>query len=237
MLAELPRLDVFVTNAAISNFAWQTTADGWEENLQVNALSTGLQAVSVLPLLAKTAKLPVSGDLKPFTPHLTIVGSSVHEWVEVAPAKDGTSLLDDLNDPASANGAMVGERGPSRYYLTKLISLHLAQHIAALKAANGVIVNVVNPGLCATDLTRTAPDQLKEYLKPISIPAEEGAKNLAWAATADIDTKGAYVDELKVVEPVGWGVSEAGVEFGDKLFAEMSALWVKQDAAITDTLA
>lgn len=235
MIAELPRLDVFVANAAISHFSWQTTSDGWKEQLQVNCLATGLLAVSLLPLMAKTAALPVSDGLKQFKPHLTIVSSSVHEWVEVTPAQG--SILDDLNDPTSPNGAMVGPRGPSRYYLTKLISLHLAQRIAALKAAAGVIVNAVNPGLSMTDLYRTAPAQITDYLTPMSIPASEGAKNLAWAATADIDTEGAYVDELKVVEPAGWGVSQARLAFRDGVFKEMAALWVKFDPAVEAVLA
>lgn len=73
--AELARLDVVCLNAGITGFNWRTTADGWEETLQVNNLSTGLLGVLLLPLLAKTATLDVGEGSKPLRPHLSVVSS------------------------------------------------------------------------------------------------------------------------------------------------------------------
>lgn len=73
--AELTRLDVVVQNAGVASWRWTTTEDGWENALQVNVLSTGLLSLLLLPLLAKTAQLPVEQDMRPFKPHLTILSS------------------------------------------------------------------------------------------------------------------------------------------------------------------
>lgn len=74
--AELSRVDVFVQNAGVETYKWGMTEDGWEYNLQVNTLATGLLGVLLLPLLGKTAKLPLEPGMQPFKPHQTIVGST-----------------------------------------------------------------------------------------------------------------------------------------------------------------
>lgn len=73
--AELERLDVACLNAGITGFNWRTTADGWEETLQVNNLSTGLLGVLLVPVLAKSATLPAAEGSKPLKPHLSVMSS------------------------------------------------------------------------------------------------------------------------------------------------------------------
>lgn len=71
---ELERLDIVVENAGVATERFEKTDDGWEKTIQVNDLSTGLLAVLLLPLLAKTALLPaIEGST--LKPHLCIVGS------------------------------------------------------------------------------------------------------------------------------------------------------------------
>lgn len=72
---ELSRLDVLVQNAGMNTFNWVTTEDGFESTFQVNVLATGLLGVLLLPLLAKTATLPIEDGMKPFKPHITILAS------------------------------------------------------------------------------------------------------------------------------------------------------------------
>ena len=74
--ASLARLDVFVENAGVAYMTgWHPLPSGVETMLQVNDISTGLLGVLLLPLLAKTAALPLEPGQKPFKPHLTLVGS------------------------------------------------------------------------------------------------------------------------------------------------------------------
>lgn len=73
-LNELERLDVLIENAGIYTTGWKVTGDGFESELQINALSTGLLALLALPILESTAKNPLP-DQESFTPHLTLVGS------------------------------------------------------------------------------------------------------------------------------------------------------------------
>ena len=69
------RLDVVVANAGILTTKYQTTADGWEEVLQVNDLSTGLMSLLLFPKLVKTGKRAVPSGSPDLKPHLTIVAS------------------------------------------------------------------------------------------------------------------------------------------------------------------
>ncbi|KAJ7208853.1 hypothetical protein GGX14DRAFT_632747 [Mycena pura] len=138
---------------------------------QVNALSTGLLAVLLLPVLQKTARLLPLPDTEHVPPHLTITGSggaylappiySDSKWrsrpgqnvakfpERLAPA-DG--ILSALNDPAKFNAF-------DRYPTSKLFSYFIAQKAALLPQADGVVVNVVDPGLDQSD---PEPNQKEE---------------------------------------------------------------------------
>ncbi len=73
--SELNRLDIACLNAGITGLSWKQTEDGWEENFQVNNLSTGLLGVLLVPTLAKYASVDPGEGSQPFRPHLSIVGS------------------------------------------------------------------------------------------------------------------------------------------------------------------
>lgn len=73
--SDLDRLDILCQNAGVATSKFSKTKDGFETTVQVNGLSTGLLALLTLPLVAKTATLPLEAGQKPFKPHSTIVGS------------------------------------------------------------------------------------------------------------------------------------------------------------------
>ena len=72
---DLDRLDFLVENTVVVNLHWKPTQGGHEECLQVNALSTGLFGVLLLPLWARSAPEPAGEGSQPFEFHLTIVES------------------------------------------------------------------------------------------------------------------------------------------------------------------
>ncbi len=90
-------------------------------------------------------------------------------WTEPAP---GTALLADLSDPASPNAQ-------GRYQLSKLVSLFLGRQTAQLPLAKGVVVDVVCPGLCLSDLLRHLDEAARKDLQARSLPTVEGAKNVS----------------------------------------------------------
>ncbi|KAF8182976.1 hypothetical protein K438DRAFT_1495462, partial [Mycena galopus ATCC 62051] len=121
----LERLDGVVLNAGINSSEWGVTEDGWEKMLQVNALSTGLLGVLLLPLLQRTSMLPHPLPDTAIQPHLTITGS---EGMGLAsfPFKSAPNILAALNDKTKlkSNGLM------GRYPTSKLFDLYLVREIA-----------------------------------------------------------------------------------------------------------
>ncbi len=203
--ASLDRLDVLVENAGVCFMAgWHPLPTGVETQLQVNDISTGLLGVLLLPVLAKTAARPLEARQKPFMPHLTLVGSrsqsqppwflslpsmtsqtkkkiadesfpgclTAEEWVKWTEPSAGTPLLADLNDPASPNAQQ-------RYAFSKLVSIFLARRLSQLSKAAGLVVDVVCPGLCLSELVRHCDAAMTRDLQSKSLPTAEGAKNVS----------------------------------------------------------
>ena len=137
------RLDVAILGAACQLMHFTQTADGLEEQLQVNVVSTGLLAVLLLPLMAQTAKLDS------FKPHLTILSSGASFMTSFSIRDKRPRLMQALNDKALFD--------TSRYNLTKLLDIWIARAVSQLPMARDVIVNAVDPGLNATSLFRNLP--------------------------------------------------------------------------------
>ncbi|KAG2187078.1 hypothetical protein INT44_003306 [Umbelopsis vinacea] len=145
---ELPRLDVAALNAGVATKLFKISADGWEETLQVNVISTAYLAILLLPKMYATA------DQFGVTPRLNITASGVHEWAKVTKemVSDG-KLIAWLNKEENAKG-----KG-SYYEVSKLLEVFFVQELANYikKRDNGqtkVIVNTIDPGLCHSNLTR-----------------------------------------------------------------------------------
>ncbi|KAJ7463362.1 hypothetical protein FB451DRAFT_1139730 [Mycena latifolia] len=166
---ELERLDGALLNAGINARAWDVTGDGWEKMLQVNALSTGLLALLLLPLLETTARPPDA------SPHLTITGSAGMFFTTFAEQQEA-NILATLNDQTK------NTKG-DHYPISKLFNLYIAREIAQLPRAQGLVVNVVDPGMCTSELLREynfggVPNFLFHRL---GWPCAKGALNLLYA--------------------------------------------------------
>ncbi|KAJ7031817.1 hypothetical protein C8F04DRAFT_959836 [Mycena alexandri] len=143
----LKRLDGANLNAGMSSYKWGMTPDGWERILQINALSTGLLAVLLLPLLQATTRLPPPHpDASKTPPHLTITGSASIFLAKFA-ERSGTQILKTLNDESKSDIM-------DRYFTSKILSLFITREIANLSQAEGVVVNIVDPGLCSSEIGR-----------------------------------------------------------------------------------
>lgn len=145
---EIEQLDIAVLNAAVSKKEFVLTSDGWEETLQVNALSTVLLALLILPKLRKSSDKKLGR-----TSMLSIVASRAHQNVKEGAAWMGAEdMLKSLNEPAAFRGSV------GTYSVSKLLLIYAINEIVELALSSdgepSVIVNYSCPGACRSDLAR-----------------------------------------------------------------------------------
>lgn len=214
-LKTLPRLDGFVANAGLETVTFERT-EGYENMLTVNVISTVLLAVLALPKLQETA-VGVGKHT-----NLVIVGSMQHvfapfEELRIPPREH---ILEHLSNEQTA-------RMQGRYELTKLMVQLCEKDIAEKLANNGqnqVVVNCVNPGWCATDLSRyyDKGKVVGTIFKMIGRTSEAGSRCLVHAVTAGMETHGQYLSECLVKVEGDFVRSEEGERIRKRLFKEVS---------------
>lgn len=183
--SNLPRLDVVVENAGIATNIY-TKSEGHERTITVNVISTFLLALLLLPKLQETAK-----EIPSSTPHLSIVSSEVHSWYNLKEWK-ADRVFDTLSDEKTANMSQ-------RYPASKLLEVLVVRHIAPKLAGSGVILNMLNPGLCHSSLQREiranafANVAISIAMKIFARTTEVGSRTLVAAAAAGPETHGAYM--------------------------------------------
>lgn len=147
----LPRVDVVILNAGIVVNDYTTSAEGWESMLQINVLSTALLGLLLLP------RLEASKSTEDDAPHLVIVTSEAHRWLEASdlpdPSEHGGSILSALNAKP-----IDGKKWDPflQHATTKLLALYISRSIADLSNQRnsdlGPIVTAVCPGACKSEL-------------------------------------------------------------------------------------
>jgi retinol dehydrogenase 12 len=194
---QLPRLDGFIANAGIETKHFGI-AEGLEKTLTINVISTYLMALEVVPKLTDGV--------------LSIVGSMIHVF---GPEKQLRSddVFTDLSHPTTDMG--------SRYPLSKLI-VHLCFLELAEKVRTGVVVNLVNPGWCATELHRYNGEPLMERFMALIFrwTAEKGSRTLVHAV-ASSDTHGQYLSECLVKPQSAYMRSAQAVKDREELWRQL----------------
>ncbi|KAL7267641.1 hypothetical protein RUND412_009764, partial [Rhizina undulata] len=214
---ELPRLDQVVLNAAVAVTTWEVTEDGWESSLQVNALSTALLGLGLLPHLIKSAKS--NKDVKP---HLTIISSSLHSSTPFVERK-----ADDIL--AKMNEKQHFEKNPEdRYNLTKLLDVYIVQELAGLVPRSEaseeplVVIDAVNPGLCHSELTRNIDSWSIWLMKLIfARSTEKGSRTLVQVTMIGPEGHGKYLNSFKVTSPGKFVTNDEGLKARKQVWAEM----------------
>ncbi|KAJ9091156.1 hypothetical protein QFC20_007714 [Naganishia adeliensis] len=226
---ELDRLDVVISNAGIATDKFSLTADGFESTSQVNNIANSLLSVLLLPKLKQTARLPPLSTSPDFKPHLAIVASEVHHWINgVLPGmKAGRKdTLQSFQEEALFVPDM-------RYPESKAVNVLNVQTLADL-AGPEIIVNAINPGFCHSSLTRDSVGiqgiQMKLMKLLLARTTEAGSRNLVWAGTEDMPS-GSYVDSCKVSESSDFTLSPEGRAIGAGIWDEMKQIW-KEKAGV-----
>lgn len=139
---QLDHLDIAVLNAGTRRIAFHQSPCGWEEDIQVNTLSTTLLAILLLPKLKqskqKTGKIPI----------LEFVNSGLHQKAVMAPEiRQEPSILEHYNKKEN-------HKEGSQYSFSKVFLMYAATKLADEISSGDVIVTSVCPGWVNTDLGR-----------------------------------------------------------------------------------
>lgn len=130
-----------MANAGIATTRF-TAAEGHERSITVNVISTSLLAFLLVLVLKRTADTYADA-----TPHLPVVTSEVHAWTDL-PEWKTENTFKTLDDETKADMKM-------RYPATKLLQILVARKLAArLEDSGSGVVNMLQPGMCHSELTR-----------------------------------------------------------------------------------
>lgn len=83
-----------------------------------------------------------------------------------------------------------------RYPLSKVTEVFAVRHLAreVLPVEKGVVINLVCPGLCVTELGRNAPEEFTKRLRHLHSlygrTAEDGSRTLLHGAVAGVESHG-----------------------------------------------
>ena len=148
--SKLSRLDVLLENAGLAGGKW-VLAGGHERMVAVNVIGTFYLAMFMLPKLKASAK---EVNVKP---RLVIVSSEVHAWSKL-PEWKKPNTFDALDDESTSN---IRERYPT----SKLLEILVVRQMAPRLESSGVIQNILNPGLCHSELARDSTSWVFTIMK------------------------------------------------------------------------
>jgi retinol dehydrogenase-12 len=216
---ELPRLDAYIANAAMELQEYRTTED-LEMHLCVNVVSTFLSAIAILPKLRQTAQ-----DHNIQTT-LTFCGSMYHIFGPDsefdAGLPDNVDMFDTLSNPDPAKTDMIW-----RYALSKLM-VHQCFHelVGALAKRNdysNVVVNLINPGWCGTELSRAKPHPSMERLSfaLMGWTGEKGSRMYVYALAEGKKSHGKYLSECQEKIESQFVRSERGRRIQRKMWEDL----------------
>ncbi|KAL5342478.1 hypothetical protein BJX70DRAFT_355917 [Aspergillus crustosus] len=240
---ELPRLDILVANAGINTPSFKLV-EGVEQTVQVNVLNTFLLALMLLPKLQAAAASPSSssgakgeGDGEGQQPHLVIVSSEAHRLTKF-PEINQEDLYEYMNQKESFSQQ-------PRYQATKLIEIlfirelvarlsqkHTQKQKPAASTSNSdstpptppVIINLVNPGLCTTNLggtgTQNPPFLTRLMHRILFRTTEVGSRTLVLAACAPETSHGEFQSDGANQRVEGWIYGDVGKEVQRRVFEE-----------------
>jgi NAD(P)-dependent dehydrogenase (short-subunit alcohol dehydrogenase family) len=153
------RLDVLVDNAGVAPRLRTTTKDGFETTFGVNHLGTARVTLALLDALRAAVSARV-----------VVVSSKMHH---------GTTMRwDDLQFERRSLG------GLAAYKHSKLANVLFAKALARRLSPHRVTVNVVHPGVVATELTREYPRVLTRVAGLFLLKPAQGAECPLHVATA-----------------------------------------------------
>jgi NAD(P)-dependent dehydrogenase (short-subunit alcohol dehydrogenase family) len=221
--SKLPRIDVLLENAGMISKEF-SLAEGHERTITVNVISTFLLAMLLIPKLKSSAK---EFGIKP---HLSIVTSEVHGWTSF-PEWEKPNIFAALDDEANA-------RMRERYPTSKLLEVLAVRQIAPKLEGTGVIMNLINPGLCHSELARDGNMVFSVFKFIFARSTEVGSRTLIAATVTEPDSNGKYMtDGLTDDNALSNFVrSEDGKKASEKVWKELSEILEAIQPGVTSNI-
>ncbi|KAF2655143.1 NAD(P)-binding protein [Lophiostoma macrostomum CBS 122681] len=194
--SDLDRLDAVIQNAGVLTQNWSIAEETkTESHIAVNLIGALLLGLLLLPKLRETGK---KYDTRT---RLSFVGSDIMYIAKIKEANVPGSLLDALNDK---EGSDLGDR----YGVSKQLLFYAVHEIAArspVSPESNVIINVMTPGACESDLFRDDISWIGKLVQRIAITlfartTEVGGRTLVDAVKPELgtDAHGAFLMDCKV---------------------------------------
>lgn len=213
----LDRLDAILENAGVAGMdgkmVWSEKAD-MELTVATNVVGTFLLALLMLPILRK------SGEKYGIVPRLSITASEVHAWSKFA-ERNEPNIFEALK---KNNPAYIADR----YQTSKLLEVLFVRALAPRMEKSGkqkVILNTLNPGLCHSELTRSATGiaqlgmRLLKFL--LARSTEVGGRTLVASVVAGEESHGQYMSDSVCYDPSSFVMSEEGHKSGERVYEEL----------------
>ncbi len=220
---ELKRVDVLMENAgvALSKF---DLSEGHERTVMVNVIGTFYLALLMLPQLKASAQQFNNA------PRITIVSSEVHGFTKFEVRKE-RGIFAALDKKEFFGG--------DRYPESKLLEVLVMRELAPKLEGSGVVLNMLNPGLCHSELSRDGPWFLEVMKFFLARSTEVGSRTLVAAAVAGEESHGRYMSDAKVDDRAlsAFVRSEEGRETARRVWAELVGILEKVDEGVTKGLA
>ncbi|KAF2272947.1 uncharacterized protein EI97DRAFT_384626 [Westerdykella ornata] len=225
----LDHLDIVLLNAGVRRNPFVQSKHGWENDLQVNTLSTALLAILLLP------KLKESKQHTGKTPVLEFTNSGLHQFAKIAP--------DALQSPNIIQAYNTKERftADSQYRVSKLFVMYVANKLAEETPSSDVIVVSVCPGVVKTGLARDikfpgSKAAIAVIGSMVMKSAEEGARTLVSGTTLGEKAHGRFW-KLDEIQPVAATIAgEENKRIAERVWNEIVEALEKDVPSVKDTL-
>lgn len=154
-------------------------------------------------------------------PRVSIVSSSVHHFVDLS-AKARPKIFGAMNEKGSQVSKM-----NTRYFDSKLLEILYGRALSSAIASSSrrplVILNLLNPGLCASELFREPSAAFKLQMKVMARTAEEGSRTLVDAIGRGEESHGKYLSDCKGARVSDFVLSKKGAETQSRVWEELNA--------------
>ncbi|KAI9650699.1 hypothetical protein NHQ30_000721 [Ciborinia camelliae] len=233
----LPRLDILVQNAGINERSW-SVSEGFERTIQINTINTFLLTLSLFPKMNENkAKFPDS------SPHIVIVCSETHRMTTFKEA-NAADIYEELNTEQQGHDGQDRRfvlTDYNRYAVSKVLQIlfvrELVERLNTIKSPTPpVIINLVNPGLCKSTLTRghSAIFHVLAFI-PYAIvarTAEVGARTYVLGASAGPESHGEFMSDGEVQEVERWIYTDVGKKVQKKAFEQTMQVLEKRSPGL-----
>ncbi len=213
--AATPRLDVLINNAGGVRDALVMTAEGNDATFAANHLAPFLLTRELMPLLRATAARSPKGSVR-----VIGVSSTGHE-MSAGFDWDDLQMLRRF----TATGA---------YCQAKLANILFTRELARRAASDGIVAQVMHPGVVASNFASHGDASLQAYMKTLdAVSPAQAARTTVWLATAPEagEGSGRYFYNCEALSPSTAALDDAAAA---RLWSESELLLARLGFGRTD---